>query len=188
MSSPDKTPETTLPGILGASWGVLGVSALLGSAIWRLGQLAWDALTNPAYSLQTYHWFLAACWLVFMIYSEGVRGFQKKFSPRVAARARYLASHPRALHILLAPLFCMGFFHATRRRMIVSYCLITAMVCLVLLVRQLEQPWRGIIDIGVVAGLAWGLACLWWQCARAAFSANFNYDPEVPQAPQTATP
>ena len=38
---------------------------------------------------------------------------------------------------------------------------------LVALVRRLDQPWRGIIDAGVVVGLAWGLAALWIFTARA---------------------
>ena len=35
-----------------------------------------------------------------------------------------------------------------------------------LLVRQLAQPWRGIVDAGVVVGLIWGVMALiafWWR-------------------------
>ena len=33
-------------------------------------------------------------------------------------------------------------------------------------VRSLPQPWRGIIDGGVVLGLIWGLGVIWWLFAR----------------------
>ena len=68
---------------------------------------------------------------------------------------------------MLGPAFCMGLFHARRRTMIVSWMLPVVVVCLVVFVRQLAQPWRGIIDAGVVVGLAIGLVSLCWLFARA---------------------
>ena len=117
--------------------------------------------------------------VVFMAHSEGYKGFQKAFSPRVAARTHYLAAHPHWLRTLFAPLFCMGFFHATRKRMIVSYTLTVVLVGVILAVRQLDQPWRGIIDAGVVVGLAWGLVAYWVFTARIFASDAYRPDPEV---------
>jgi hypothetical protein len=95
-----------------------------------------------------------------MAYFEGYRGFQRGFSPRVVVRALHLALHPRPLHVLLAPLFCMGLIHASRRRLLSSWILLVSIVAIVLLVRVLPQPYRGLVDAGVVVGLAWGLVAL----------------------------
>ena len=144
-------------GGFGAFWGLAGVALLLGSAIYRLTPLAIDAF---AYDWSWYHWVSFALMLFFMAYAEGYRAFQLGFSPRVAARARHLRDHPVALHVLFAPLFCMAYFHAMKRRQIVSISVTAGIIVLVILVRLLPQPWRGIIDGSVVVGLAWGLVSL----------------------------
>jgi len=104
-------------GILGAAWGITGVSLLLSSAIFRLARVAAEAFSHP---FDWRHWTALVALLLFMGYAEGYRGFQQRFSPRVAARARYLRERPNLFRSALAPLFCMGFFHATRRRKIVT--------------------------------------------------------------------
>lgn len=148
-----------------AFWGVLGFAAVVFRALWSLTPVALEPIR--AGSMSALQWVLYVSWVVFMVYSEGYKGFQRKVAPRVAARAMYLATHPRPLLVVFAPLFCMGLIHATRKRLIVSWCVLTGIVLLVLVVRQLEQPWRGIVDGGVVAGLAWGLASMLWFFARA---------------------
>ncbi len=166
-----------MSGKLGAAWGVAGVAALLGYAVFRLAPLSLEALASP---WQWYHGVFAAVWILFMAHAEGYRGFQKAFSPRVAARARYLARHPRADHLLLAPLFCMGFIHATSRRRIVATSITGGVITLVLLVRLLPQPWRGIVDAGVVLGLTWGLVALLVFSWRAATDPGFAPATDVP--------
>jgi len=137
-------------------WGTLGFFALLFEALYRLGPIAWEAMSSPM--LAWWHWGSLVLWVAIMAYSEGYRGFQKRFSPRFAARAMLLADSPTLARGLLAPLFCMGLFHATRRVLIVSWGIVVGVVLLIILIRQLDQPWRGIVDAGVVVGLAWGLA------------------------------
>jgi hypothetical protein len=167
-----------MTGSIGALWGIMGVLVLLGSAVYRLAHLAIAAFSTP---FSWYHWLAWVACILFMAYAEGYRGFQLHFSPRVIARARYLVEHPKALHCLFAPLFCMGYFHATRRRKIVSYSLTSGIVLLILAVHNLAQPWRGIIDGGVVIGLVWGIISILWFTVRA-FSGNcFDYSPEVPE-------
>jgi FtsH-binding integral membrane protein len=161
----------------GAFWGITGVLMLLGSAVYRLTPLALEAFS---YDLLWYHWMSVALAVLLMAYAEGYRGFQQRFSPRVAARAKYLKGHPRMLLIILSPLFCMGFFHATRRRKITSFSVTAAIVGLILLVRLLPQPWRGIVDAGVVTGLIWGIVSLLFFSLSAFTSENFSYSPEVP--------
>ncbi len=162
----------------GALWGLAGVLLLLASAIYRLTPLAIDAFS---YDWLWYHWFAFILIVLFMAYVEGYRAFQQAFSPRVAARARYLRDHPNTLHTLLAPFFCMAYFHAPRRRRITSISVTAGIVVLVILVRLLSQPWRGIIDGGVVVGLAWGLVSLAVFAYQALSAGRFPYAPEVPE-------
>jgi hypothetical protein len=164
-------------GTFGAIWGLAGVFLLLGSAVYRLSVIAKAAFS---YDLGLSHWAALALCVFFMAYAEGYRAFQQRFSPRVAARAKYLQKHPDVLHALLGPLFCMGFFHATKRRKITSISVTAGIVLLIILVRLLPQPWRGIIDLSVVVGLGWGIVSLAYFGYRAFASDDFDYPPDVP--------
>lgn len=139
---------------LGFSWGIGGVLLLLLFAIYRLAPMALD-LANSTLSLL--HWAALAFSIVYMAYAEGYKGFHLGFAPRVVVRANYLREHPRIFLVLLAPLFCMGYIHATRRRKLLSIGLTAMIICFVLVARTLPQPWRGIIDAGVVVGLGIGI-------------------------------
>lgn len=166
-------------GLLGAIWGIGGVCLLLGYAIVRLTPIIIDTFS---YELGRDHWAVLGLNLVVMIYFEGYRGFQKNFSPRVAARAKYIAEHPNLLYSLLAPFYCLGYFHTSRKRKIVVYSLTIGIILLILLVHRLEQPWRGAIDVGVVVGLSWGLVTLVIYGIQAFTSAEFSHSPEIPEA------
>ncbi len=102
-------------GMFAAVWGVGGAITLLGLAVVRMFSHCIEATHYP---LNTVHWVALVAWTFFMAYSEGYRGFQRGYSPRVAARALYLRDHSTLLRLALAPLFCMGFFHAPLRRRI----------------------------------------------------------------------
>jgi len=162
---------------LGAYWGLAGVLLLIGSAVSRLTPIAIKAFSL---TWSWYHWIAFVLIMLFMAYVEGYRAFQQAFSPRVAARARYLLTHKNLLHTLLAPLFCMAYFHAPLRRRITSISVTCGIIVLVILVRLLDQPWRGIIDGGVVVGLAWGLVSLAIFGYQALTQEMFSYPPEVP--------
>ena len=166
-------------GILGVLWGALGVFGLLLFAIYRLAPKALEAYEG---GLSTGQWLLAVVVCVFMAYSEGYRGFQTRFSPRTAARIRYLRDRPRVLHTLFAPVFAMGYFHAAKRTKILAYSLLLGIVTLVLLVHQLGQPWRGIIDAGVVLGLVWGVLSLAASLYSALTRDTYSPSPEVPES------
>lgn len=166
-------------GTLGVVWGILGISLLLVGAIVRLSDIAWEIF---AYPLQWYHWAILVLNVLFMAYSEGYKGFQLKFSPRFAARCRYLKQNPRIFHSLLAPLFCMGYFYTTRTRKIVTLVLTIAIIILVQLAHMLAQPWRGILDMGVVVGLAWGYLSILYYLKQAFTEQNFHYSPELPDS------
>lgn len=145
----------TLKEKLIATWGVLCVSLLLGQALVRLTPLALEPFEGEGLTLPLL--VVYAVWVVFNAYAEGWRGFHLKFSPRVVARAFYLGRNPRPLWIVLALPFCMSLFHSTKRQKIVSWVFLTVLVAVIVAVRSLPQPWRGIIDGGVVVGLGLGL-------------------------------
>ena len=139
----------------GVYWGVFGFVALLVQAIYRLTPLALEPIL--AGEVLWWHWVLYGVSILFNGYTEGYRAFHLQVAPRVMARALYLAKHPRPLLIALAPLFCMSLVYATRKRLLISWSVYAAIVVLVVAVRQLPQPWRGMIDAGVVVGLTWGM-------------------------------
>lgn len=165
-------------GLFSAWWGLTGIMLLLGSAVYRLGQVA---LTGVQEGLSFGQWMALGLSLVVMGVFEGYQGFQRRFSPRVVARAHYLLGHARVGWAILAPLFCMGYFHATRRRKLGSWGLTLGIVGLVWMVRHLSQPWRGIVDAGVVLGLCWGMmSILWFVWRRWWRGEDGEVDPEVP--------
>lgn len=168
------------PALLMAAWGVLGVLAILGQAIFRLGALALEPLRDGSV-LTGGQIALYIGWTVFNAYAEGYRGFQRAFSPRVVARAVHLGRHPTPLRVLLAPLYCMALFGATRRRLIVAWVMLGGIALLVTLVRQLPQPWRGIVDAGVVVGLLWGVVVIVWLFARAVVQGRVPADDSIPE-------
>lgn len=172
----------TVMGLIGALWGILGVCLMLVMALIQLTPIALDMFTIP---LNWYHYLLLFLNIVFMAHTEGYKGFQQGFSPRVAARARYLREHPSLYHAVLAPLFCMCFYHSTKKRLIVSYALTTFIVAIVIFIRYLEQPWRGIVDAGVVVGLSWGLITLLIFSIQALIQQDFPHSPDLPTNPSS---
>ncbi len=163
---------------IGVIWGIVGVSALLLRAIIGLSPRAYDAISSGLTPLQ---WVVLIGFALFMLVAEGYRGFQKKFSPRTAARVRYLRDHATPLRVILAPFFCMGFFHANRKTRLTVIILTLAIICMVLAVSYLcNDPWRGIIDFGVVLGLSWGLISFWLYTLKALCSETFPHSPQTP--------
>lgn len=170
-------PPRTPAALLIAGWGVVGVTAVLVSAIVRLTPLAIEPLQTGMTPLQ---WALYLGWSAFNLYAEGYKGFQKAFVPRAVARSFYVARHPRPLHVVLAPVLCMGLFFASRKRLMLSWGLVIGVTLLVTLVRGLAQPWRGIVDAGVVLGLAYGTGSLvvaWLAVVR---GRPITVSPQVP--------
>ncbi len=152
-----------------ALWALLGVIAPLASAIFRLTPRAVEALQWP--ELATLHVAFAICWTAWMIWAEGYRGFQGSFAPRVAARSWYLArdtSERTLTSVILAPAYAIGLFNARKRTMITAWVVLLMIILLVLAVSALDQPWRGLIDLGVVTGLAYGAGSILWFGVRAA--------------------
>ncbi len=167
-----------MTGLIGVIWGLAGVVLLIGLPLFQLSHFALEIFS---FDLQWFHWLALIGMLIFMMYSEGYKGFQKSLSPRVAARAKFLYHHPTILRVVLAPLFCMGYFDIIRRRQIALFILTLGIVIIVFVVRMLEQPWKGIVDAGVVVGLSWGLISIMIFTLQAFTSPTFAYSPEVPE-------
>lgn len=144
----------SLLGIVALAWGTAGFALLLITALARLAGVAIESLE---YDWAWFHYAVFAANLTVMAWFEGYRGFQRSYSPRFAARARHLLHHATPAQALLAPLACMGFLWATRRRLIVVWTLTVGIILIVAIYRALPQPWRGILDAGVFVGLGWGL-------------------------------
>lgn len=179
--SSTETHSATLAGKLTVTWAVLGFTMLLFQALYRLYPMVQTMLDK--HPLQWWHWTLIVLWMSFMGYTEGYKGFQKAFSPRFAARARWLKYYPGGvLRTLFAPFFCMGFFGATKKRKIVAWVLNIGIVCLILVIRQLTQPWRGIVDTGVLLGLSWGLISVWFFCFQTLIQDKGGVAPDVSEA------
>ncbi len=161
-----------------AAWGVLGVVALLSQAIARLTPLALDAMRS---GLSTGQWIGLVLWVAFMAHSEGYRGFHTKLSPRVVSRAAYLL-HGRITwaRVVFAPFFCTRLFGASKKGMWTSRILLSGIVVLIVIVRNLDQPWRGIIDAGVVVGLGIGVASILYYTVRALTGRPSPADPDLP--------
>ncbi len=151
----NKSSPITHPAAL---WGIFGFVLILSQAIVRLAPLAWEPVASGG--LSWLQWGLYAGSVLFNGFFEGYKAFQLQVAPRVMARATYLAQNPKRLHVILAPFFCMTLFHASRKRLIVSWTVYAGIVVLVVAVRQLSQPWRGIVDVGVVFGLSWGIVAI----------------------------
>lgn len=174
------TSRLSAGGLAIVLWSVGGVLALLVQAIVRLLPRALEPILDGSLDgIATLAYVVA---IAGMAYSEGYRGFQQRFSPRVVVRALHLVRHPRPLLITFAPLHAMGLIHATRRRLLGSWLLLLGIVVLILLVSMLEQPWRGAIDAGVVVGLSWGGIATAIMLARALRGSPPDVDPDLPSS------
>ena len=164
--------------IFGAVWAVVGFSFILLDAINRLSGMAVQVFSG---GLTPPQWIVLVLFVLFMGYTEGYRGFQKSFSPRCAARAYHLYNHPEPLSVALAPLFVMGFFRAERRPFLIAWVGTAVIVMLVLALQVTPQPWRGIVDCGVVVGLSWGLVSFLISVWRVFSSGRYDVLPAIPE-------
>mgnify|MGYP001485588673 FL=1 len=75
----------------------------------------------------------------------------------------------------------MGYIFATRRRQILSIGLTLVVMGFVVVARQLPQPWRGILDAGVVTGLSLGIMSILYFLLNSLRTPGFiTVSPEVP--------
>jgi hypothetical protein len=148
-----------------AAWGIAGVVLLLVQALYRLTPRALEPLRDG--TLEGVNLVLYVGFFVFSLYAEGYRGFQKAFVPRTVARAFHLSQNPSPLRVVFAPVYAMALIDAKPKRLVVSWIIFVAVTLCVVFVRYLPPIYRSIIDAGVVGGLGWGLASLFYTSIRA---------------------
>ena len=165
-------------GSLGALWGVGGALAILGYAVSKMVRATLEAFSSE-FELTFWHYVVMVLWTFFMAYSEGYKGFQKGYSPRVASRAVYLRDKCTVLRLALAPFFCLGFFHAPRKRKITVVILAIGISLIVILCKMIPQPWRGVLDFGVIVGLSWGIIATVIYFTKFWGASEVTFDPEV---------
>lgn len=163
-------------GRVGFVWGVGGVLLLLADALIRLVRISGEAFSYPLDAVQ---WSFVVGWTFVMVFVEGQRGFHQSFSPRVVARAFSLLERPRLRDVVLAPFFCMGLYRTTRRRLIAGWGMAAGIVSLILIVRTLAQPWRGLVDFGVVVALSYGFGSTVVWLRRALAGEPLPFGPEL---------
>jgi hypothetical protein len=155
----EKDLNLSTSSVLASLWGAAGVAYILVKAIRRVLPVALEPFTKgdgivPLTNFQLVAYVLTC---LFFAYAEGYKGFQVKFSPLVVARSFTLQPKSSPIHhLLLAPLYSMGLFHATKKRMIVSWSVTVGVATIVAAVKRMPYPWRNIVDAGVVIGLSWG--------------------------------
>lgn len=170
-------------GWLALTWGIGGVAWLLGRASYRMALVVAELDVG---ALTLLHLVMGAVWIGVMAYAEGYRAMQRQFAPRVVKRAFWLARANRPVLGLLAPAFCMGLVHASRRRLIVSWSILAMIVALIVGVRMLAQPWRGLVDAGVVVGLGWGIVAIVFYTVRALKGRGLPGDLDLPAENQSS--
>jgi hypothetical protein len=178
--APRRSPGAAVR-VLGVVWGIGGIAAVLVYAAFKLGRYAVEAVAS---GLDPGEWLGLLASATFMAWAEGYRGFQQRFSPRVAARALDLYLRPTARRLWLAPLFCTGYFGATSRLRWTVWIGTGLIVLAVLLFSRFSQPWRGILDAGVMVGLIWGTVSL----LVAAVSTFRQHRPLVPSEVPSEVP
>ena len=171
-TKPNSLRRTAIKNIL-AGWGVIQVLSILANAIKRVVPVAIQPFIQK--DLEPVQAVVCFVWCAYMIYTEGYKTFQLKFSPLVVKRAFGLSENLSVLNCLLAGPYCMGLFGATRKRMIVSWSVTLGVFAIVKIVKKLPYPWRAIVDAGVVLGLSYGVVVMCLQTVRA----MFGYIPDV---------
>jgi hypothetical protein len=178
-SNSSNSHGSLLKSLLGI-WGVLQVVAIIGNALKRVIPIALQPFSSDV-PLSGFQWVSYGLWTVYMIYAEGYKAFQLKFSPLVVKRAFGLSENLNALNFLLAGPYAMGFFGATKKRMIVSWSVSVGVASIVAVVKKLGYPYRSIIDGGVVAGLTYGTLSILILTVNALRGNVPHVNPELPQ-------
>mmetsp|Transcript_105019 Transcript_105019/g.186024 ORF Transcript_105019/g.186024 Transcript_105019/m.186024 type:complete len:190 (-) Transcript_105019:22-591(-) len=162
-------------------WAVLGVALFIMNGMRRLVPIALLPFQRGL-GIPSWVAYLLTC--AFFAYVEGYRGFQQRFSPLVVRRALLLNGKQPAMHQACAPAYAMAFFHATRRRRLVSWVLVISIIVIVALVKRLPYPYRSILDAGVCVGLTWGIGSIMLIFARSVKKGHApDTDPCLPEQP-----
>eukprot|EP00591_Stephanopyxis_turris_P007146 CAMPEP_0195531298 /NCGR_PEP_ID=MMETSP0794_2-20130614/34947_1 /TAXON_ID=515487 /ORGANISM="Stephanopyxis turris, Strain CCMP 815" /LENGTH=190 /DNA_ID=CAMNT_0040663035 /DNA_START=160 /DNA_END=729 /DNA_ORIENTATION=+ len=142
-SSDNEIAKGGVSQVLASFWAMSGVVYILMKAIKRVMPIALEPFSKieGVASLSTFQLGAYVSTCLWFAYVEGYKGFQRKFSPLVVARSLTLGSSAPLHHILLGPFYAMGLFHATKKRMIVSWSVSIGVAAIVAAVKRLPYPW-----------------------------------------------
>ena len=132
-------------------------------AVYRLGGRGFETLTA---GLTVPQWTALTVLVLGFVYVEGIRALQHRWVPRMLGRASQLDEEERRTPRIVGPLFAMSLLFAPRTQMARAWLLTSGIVSMVVLVRLLPDPWRGIVDLAVAAALAWGIGAILVAMAR----------------------
>lgn len=186
-------PFTRFAASFGSLWGSFGVIYILTKAIFRVLPIALEPLgAEASFALSPIQWSLYALSCLFFAYAEGYKGFHKKFAPLVVKRSFTLVIGTRQgnnpINFLLAPLYSMGLWGATTKRLIVSWGVTTGVAMVVALVKRLPAAPRCILDAGVVVGLTIGSASILYHFVASLLTGKLpNVDACLPKPTAAAT-
>jgi hypothetical protein len=129
---------------------------------------------------------------LFFAYVEGYKGFHLKFSPLVVKRSFTLViGTPQGnnpLNYILAPLYSMGLFAATRKRLITSWSVTLGVAAIVAAVKRLPLVSRCIVDAGVIVGLTVGSLSIVYHYGKSVLTGTLpKVDACLPQATAEVT-
>lgn len=172
------------PGLfLSSLWGTGGFCYILLRSIRKIFPIAADPFAAASTPLSNFHLAAYIFTCLWFAYVEGYKGFHLKFSPLVVSRSLTLQPGKSSfLHILFAPLYSMGLFHAKKKRVIVSWSVTFGVAAIVAAVKRLPYPWRNIVDAGVVVGLTYGMLSILIGYVVALNTGKRPADPALPSS------
>ena len=139
-----------------ATWALGGFAAIMGQALYRLTPQAIETLGGP---LEPAQQAAAAASILLFSIGKGYFVFHRKFAPRFALKLRGLVRVRPVAPVILAALYCMGLAPARRADVAAwlrSLAFTAGIVAMIIGLRQVDAPWRGIVASGVAVALALG--------------------------------
>ncbi|NND83954.1 MAG: hypothetical protein HKN46_02275, partial [Acidimicrobiia bacterium] len=124
---------------LATGWSLIGVAAVFGWAVYRLGGRGLAAIQG---GLSPTEWTALVAFTLFFVYTEGVLTFDRRWIPKLVARSRRVGDESMMLQ-LLAPLYGLSLIGRDWKEMAKAWIGTALIVTAVLVVRQFPSPWRG---------------------------------------------
>lgn len=140
-------------GIAAGAWGILGFTVLVARALLGMSPEIENMLATPLNAWQQIG--LVVIVLVFGLV-KGYFIFRQRFCRSYASRIGELSLQPvKLLYAVLAPLYCLNLIGAERRQLVRGYAIIAGIILMIVSVKFVPAPWRGMILTGVAVALTW---------------------------------
>lgn len=146
------TASSRLPSIALSSWAVLANAAMFAHVAFGLAartvHVAQEGLT-------TGQWSLMLGLMLLVGYLEGYRVLHHRVAPAIVARAHQASRRDGAsvLDVVSAPFQALGLVRAPTRTLVRAWLCVVLHAPVIVGLRALAEPWRGIIDGAVATSL-----------------------------------